>query len=243
MPGFYVPQLTEKSEIFEIDDEEFHHIAHVCRHQAGDIILLNSGTGILAEAEITDIKKKQLSVRITQKEIKTRSQPKLAVAFALLKNKHDLMIVEKLTELGVCDLYPLQMDRSVRLASGSTIEKFQKVAISAIKQCDNAFLPEIHPVQELADLIDQLNQYLPVAALECGKTPPLLSLLKTFSSDPICLIIGPEGGFSPKEIDFMQKKKLAICSLGNHVLRAETAAIAAASIFMAARLETDRDYY
>ena len=74
-----------------------------------------------------------------------KSQPQIAVAFPLLKNKHDGMIVEKLTELGVKDFFPIITERTVRKLSANTVEKFHKVAIAAMKQCDNAFLPEIAP--------------------------------------------------------------------------------------------------
>lgn len=243
MPSFYTPDLTEKTQNLIITDEEFHHIFHVFRRKAGDEVLLTNGSGILAEARIAEIQKKQLSADILKIREKEKSNPEVAVAFPLLKNKHDAFIVEKLTELGIKEFYPIITDRTVRQPSKNTVEKFEKVVIAAMKQCDNAYLPKIHKVKKLNELLETIKYYQPIAALEIGKHKTLNTILNDYPEKPICFIIGPEGGFSKDEITLFQKKAVPTFTLGNHILRAETAAIAVASQIVGYFLEIDRSYY
>ena len=172
-----------------------------------------------------------------------RSQPQIAVAFPLLKNKHDSMIIEKLTELGVKDFFPITTERTVRKPSVNTVEKFNKVAIAAMKQCDNAFLPTIHEVQSLSELLEKMIEYVPVAALEIGKHKTMKEIVANSQKSSICIIIGPEGGFDKGEIDYLQYKHVETFTLGNHILRAETAAIASVSQLVGTFLQNDPEYY
>ena len=243
MPSFYAPHLkTGIRELFLAGDEA-HHISHVFRHRLGDEISLTNGCGLLAKAHIIGIAAKEIKLSVSFIEEKTLSHPPLAVAFPLLKNKHDFLIVEKLTELGVKDLFPLCTKRSVRTTSANTQSKFEKIAIAAIKQGDNAFLPNIRPVQRLQDFLNESASFQPLVALEKGKHRSLLKLAADFADQPVCLIIGPEGGFDEEEREYFKIMKIPAFTLGNHILRAETAAIAAASQFLAFRLLRQQEYY
>ncbi len=243
MPSFYTPNLKFDDINSIIEGEEYHHISHVFRKRIGDEILLTNGKGLLAGALITDIDKKIIKVKILNIKKEISSNPPIAMAFPLLKNKHDFLIVEKLTELGVKEFFPIITNRSVRISSSNTQEKFEKTAIAAIKQCDNAFLPKIHLTQNLQDFLENLTDFQPFAALETGKHKNLFNLVKEFKGRPICLIIGPEGGFDESEISLFKQKEIPTFTLGNHILRAETAAIAAATQTIALLLENDENYY
>ncbi|MFO7896496.1 MAG: RsmE family RNA methyltransferase, partial [Candidatus Cloacimonadales bacterium] len=172
MPGFYTPELSLQSKQLNISGSEHHHIVHVFRKQVNDEILLTNGRGILASARIITLAKKELAVEILEISQLQNSEPAISVALPLLKNKHDNLIVEKLTELGVREFYPLISERTVRKAGKNICQKFEKIAIAAIKQCDNAYLPQIHNQLTLSDLLQKLpEQVQPVAALEFGKHP------------------------------------------------------------------------
>lgn len=243
MPSFYVPHLRSDDEMIIITGEEFHHLAHVFRHKNGDEILLTNGSGLLATACIKEMGKKEISAGILKILKLNYSQPPFAAAFPLLKNKHDHLIIEKLTELGVKEFFPIITSRSVRTPSANTIEKFEKTAIAAIKQCDNAFLPKIHQVQTLPELLENIKNYQFLAALEMGKHKSLFELATEFPDQPLCLIIGPEGGFDEAEIEIFQSAEIPTFTLGNHILRAETAAIAAAAQLLSFRLLQNPEYY
>ncbi len=243
MPCFYVPDMRKNDEIIIISGTEHHHICHVFRKKVEDTIILSNGMGLLADCKIISVGKKDLSVTINKMTTIQKSQPQIAVAFPLLKNKHDNMIIEKLTELGVKDFFPIITERTVRKPSVNTVEKFSKIAISAMKQCDNAFLPIIHPVRSLTELIEEMKDFIPVAALEIGRHETLNEVVGTSEERSICIIIGPEGGFCKDEIEYLQNKHVKVFTLGNHILRAETAAIASVSQLVGSFLQNDPDYY
>ncbi len=226
MPGFFVSQLTIGDDSIVISGEEFHHIIHVFRKKVDEEILLTNGKGVLSKATIASIRKKELTVNILETREEKISQPEIAVAFSLLKNKHDSLIVEKLTELGVKEFFPLITERTVRQPSKNTLDKFIKIAISAIKQCDNAYLPKIHEFSTLKVLIDKLKKMhkQPLVALETGEHQLLTNFVPEFNEQELCIIFGPEGGFSPTEINLLHQEKIPTFTLGNHILRAETAA-------------------
>ncbi|MBN1326584.1 MAG: 16S rRNA (uracil(1498)-N(3))-methyltransferase [Candidatus Cloacimonetes bacterium] len=244
MPGFYAPDLELKSVKIKISGEEFHHIIHVFRKKTGDDIRLTNGKGILAEATITEQKRDYLIAGIDKLDCRKPSQPEMAVAFSLLKNKHDHLIIEKLTELGIRKFFPLLCERSIRKPSHEPEDKLRKVAITAIKQCDNAFLPEIYQVMELPRFLEFIaeSDFSLLAGLESEAETPLLNLIRD-NHKPLCIIIGPEGGFSPFERELFIKKEILTFSLGNHVLRAETAAIAAVAQINGYFLSLDPQYY
>lgn len=244
MPSFYAPNLKENSKQIELIGNEKHHICNVFRKDVNDDILLTNGNGILATAIIksTDSKKVILKIESTTKI--SQSQSIVTAAFSLLKNKHDQLIVEKLTELGVKEFFPITTERTIRKISKNTIPKFKKVAVSAIKQCDNAYLPKIYEVQTLENLISRLQKrgLIPLTALETDESTKLYDITKDRYSS-YCFIIGPEGGFTSEEIRFLKKQKVQTFTLGNHILRAETAAIATASQLLSFHLQKNSKYY
>ncbi|MDA3813405.1 MAG: RsmE family RNA methyltransferase [Candidatus Cloacimonetes bacterium] len=243
MPSFYTPDMKINDDIVSISGTEHHHICHVFRRKEGDKIILSNGKGLLAEGIIRNVKKKELTVSINKITAMQISQPQIAVAFPLLKNKHDNMIIEKLTELGVKDFFPITTERTIRKSSINAVEKFQKVAIAAMKQCDNAFLPQIHEVQSLNELIEKMEEFVPIAALEIGKHKTINELVTNLEVRSICIIIGPEGGFDKGEIEYLQNKQVATFTLGNHILRAETAAIASVAQLVGYFLRNNSEYY
>lgn len=245
MPGFFIPQLTIDDTSIIISGEEFHHIIHVFRKKIGEEILLTNGKGILSKATIASTDKKELTANILEIREEKISQPEITVAFPLLKNKHDSLIVEKLTELGVKEFFPLITERTVRQPSKNTLDKFTKIAVSAIKQCDNAFLPKIHEFSTFKILFNKLQkmQKQPLVALETGEHRLLTNVVQEFNEQELCLIFGPEGGFSPAEIDFLHQKNIPTFTLGNHILRAETAAITAVSQLLGLYLARNQKYY
>jgi len=245
MPGFYTPNLKREDKIFQISGEEFHHLIHVRRRGVGDHITLTNGSGLLGEGIISEITKKNAIVDITKIKEVRNSLPRIAVAFSLLKSKNDLLIIEKLTELGVREFFPMITERSVRKISSNTVDKFRKVSIAAIKQCDNAYLPEINEPLEMIKVLKFISRsgFIPLVAMEAGDRMDPEQVFKHISDQDHCLVIGPEGGFSPAEIQYINENDIICTTLGNHILRAETAAITAAALFLNFQLRRDPEYY
>ncbi len=245
MPGFYLPTLKINDKLVTLADEEFHHMINVFRNKVGDSINLTNGKGLIAEAEIVELSRKKAFLEILKIEKKSISEPEIGVAFSLLKNKNDLMIIEKLTELGVKKFFPMKTDFTIKKYNDKTVAKYVKTAISAIKQCDNAFLPIFSEVLSFEKTIKKVVEegYSPIVASERETNFILSDVLNGFKGDKICLFIGPEGGFSDKEFEYFDEKKVAKFKLGNHILRAETAAISSVSELVGIFLEKDKNYY
>jgi len=230
MNSFYI-NFNQDSPIIAVKDHEYHHIIHVYRHQVGDLIHISNGQGLKALGKIINCEKNSLTLSLTEVQMDTRSKVRVACAFALLKNKHDLLIVEKLTEIGINELFPLQTRHSVKIGKEKTVEKMRMASITALKQCNNAWLPEIHHVQSLEKALYQVKVkgYTPLVASEIQNTNE--GLRKYIATQPsasdLCIFIGPEGGWHSQEIKHFNSLNIPQISLGKNILRAETAALVA----------------
>ncbi len=231
MPSCYVPQLNDSTAELSITAAEFHHLSHVKRLMVGTNIKLNSGSGILATGEIVRIGKHSMDVKVVSREFYPRRKPELATAFALLKNKHDELIIEKVTELGATVFYPLVSEFGVRTASSGTSARFEKIAVSAIKQCDNPWLPKIRETASLPLVLEQIKQDGWQAVL-CSEHRPNTRVQDLDLPHPPCFLIGPEGGWSPPELELFSSLEIPEIAISDLILRAETAAIAVAAQFV-----------
>jgi 16S rRNA (uracil1498-N3)-methyltransferase len=228
MPSYYLPELTEHSKHVMMEGDEFHHLSHVKRVAVGDHLKLNNGTGIIAEAMIAELNKRNAKLEITATHLLTQPDKPFAIAFALLKNKHDELIIEKCTELGAQQFFPFTSEHSVRTASVNTSQRFERIALAAIKQCDNPFLPLVNPTSTLTALLKQISDdgWQPIV---CSESRPDVWLRDLSLNAPPCFVIGPEGGWDKGELSFFADSNISEISISRLILRAETAAIAVAS--------------
>ena len=243
MPIFYTPSLTDTSKEIILSDTEFKHVKNTLRKKIGDILKTTNGKGLLAECRIKNFSSREMILHVEQITKKEKSRPHIALAFSLLK-QHNEFIIEKCTELGVYEFFPFFAHRNVKTSlSANQFGRLQKIAVAAIKQCDSAHLPEIHKPISFNELLKRLSrEYIPVLAWEEENEQILQDGLHNAKKD-ICLIVGPEGGFEEKEVGFAKKHSAQIASLGNHILRAETAAITIAANTIFFQLERNRNFY
>ena len=243
MPIFYTPTLTFSSKELTISNSEFKHIKNTLRKKIGDILVTTNGKGLLAECVITDISARSMILEVQATSTKEKSHPHIALAFSLLK-QHNELIIEKCTELGIYEFFPFFAERNVKTSlSTHQFERLEKVAIAAIKQCDSVHLPQIHKPIAFGELLVKLSTRCnPVLAWEEENRQGLHEVLEYANKD-ICLIVGPEGGFEKQEVDFAKEHSAQIVSLGNHILRAETAAITIAANTIFYQLERDSAFY
>ena len=228
MPSCYTPELSDGSHEIRITDVEFHHLGHVKRIAVGSTIKLNNGRGLLATAEVVRISKHSIDAQVVSRWHGDKSKSAFALAFALLKNRHDELIVEKVTELGATGFYPLISEFSVRTPGAGTISRFEKIAISAIKQCDNPWLPFIKEAETLPRVLQKIQEdgWQPVL---CSERRPDIWMKDLELSKPPCFLIGPEGGWSAAELTLFSSLNIKEISISSLILRAETAAIAIAA--------------
>lgn len=231
MPSYYIDPRSfdpAKDQELVLRDAEHHHLAFVRRHRIGDQVLLNTGSGLLLEAEILSINKQESRLGIMQR-IQIPSLPDYAIAFSLLKNQRDEYLVEKCTELGTRTFFPFISRFTIRKEGKSTIDRFEKVALSAIKQCDNPYLPKVNQVQKLQNCLSliETSEYTPILCSERMPDRHIDSM--DIESIKPCFLIGPEGGWSEDELQLFEQLGIGDYSISKLVLRAETAAIAAAA--------------
>ncbi len=167
--------------------------------------------------------------------IEEDSEPRLKchLAFSLLKGDRSELIVQKGTELGVSSFHPFLSLRSIiRLdgkKSSSKKERLLAVALAAAGQCHRLMVPEVAEVLPFKDVLDNLpGERLIAYEGELGSGDSLLEALK--DAHEVSILIGPEGGFATEEVELAKSKGYRPISLGKRILRAETAAIYAASI-------------
>ena len=237
MPSFYSPDLQafQPGSRHELGGAENHHLVRVSRHQVGDEIKLNSGKGLMVKARIVEIGKESSTLELLE-QIPASAVPDFAIAFALLKSQHDELIVEKCTELGASAFFQLHTEFTIRKASANTNERFVKIALAAIKQCDNPFLPLITPTAKLSEALNLMRQqgYEPVI---CSENMPdrWMDYLEGKISKP-CFLIGPEGGWSTKEKQIFVEQEIIEISISKLICRAETAAITVAAQWIMKRI-------
>lgn len=234
MPSTYYPLLPEleANKRYEavLSGDEFHHLVRVSRHKAGDSVLLNSGRGVLASAVIDAIGRNEAHMRITDYSRLDPIPAPFSIAFSLLKSHRDENIVEKCTELGVSEFFPMTVDYGVRRTAQGTLERFRKVALAAIKQCDNPFLPAFNPIFDLPTTLKAIKDkgYTPVVCSERRPDVWVDGAELACDSHP-CFIIGPEGGFSESEFNIAASHGAKELSVGYLITRADTAAISIAA--------------
>lgn len=207
--------------INEIDSK---HISRSFRKNIGDNIRVTNGLGYLCNAEIIE-KGKKIKVKI--KGVKKFEPPNLSIHVALspLKNISRFeWFVEKATELGISQITPIVCEYSEKKRVNT--ERLERILISSLKQSNQFFKPKINSISTFENFILNSEDQLLMANL---KTSNKLSE-KLFTKPNICLMIGPEGGFSDSEIDLAKKQDIKEVTLGNSRLRSETAAIYGMSI-------------
>jgi 16S rRNA (uracil1498-N3)-methyltransferase len=225
MNYFFEPTFQGTEMNFQFSDREFSH-AKVLRLAIGDSISLLNGKGTIAICVITEFTKKHLIVTIQSIETKTNSL-ELSLAVGILDNKDRFeFLIEKATELGVKDFYPLKTAYSAK-ESRINIPRLEQKVVSAMKQSGNPLLMNIHPPQTIEQLLKHSFETIVVADKTGEQT------IQQNSHTNQVIIIGPEGGLSQEELlQLRQDSRVQLLQLPTNRLRAETAAIAVVSRFL-----------
>jgi 16S rRNA (uracil1498-N3)-methyltransferase len=211
---------------------EAHHCRQVTRHQIGDTITVFDGRGHEAQCQITGFTAEGVELKILSRSATPPLRCRLLLAQAVPKRNMDL-IVQKATELGVAEIYPLLSERTVVEATAK-LDRWRAIALESCKQCGQNWLPVVHPPVKAAAFFAAL----PAADLKLiGSLQPDAQPLKSYLPVPprppvgsVLVLIGPEGDFTPAELAAAKSAGCLPLSLGPLVLRADTAAIYAVSI-------------
>ncbi|MDI6731972.1 MAG: 16S rRNA (uracil(1498)-N(3))-methyltransferase [Candidatus Margulisbacteria bacterium] len=231
--------FIEKDQLPHIYGEDVHHIRDVLRMRPGEKIELLDGQGKAYSVKIDKIEKDKITCKILSvKESAIAPNVRIILAQCLPKAKKMDWIIQKSAELGVWRIIPVISERTI--AKGEKPARWQSIAKEAAQQCGLPFIPEVKPLIKFDDLIFSAKNYnlalipweleqentLKKSLLSCY--PDLHSRIPRYPD--ILILIGPEGGFSQKEILFAKKAGFISVSLGPRILRTETVGIAMLSM-------------
>ena len=228
----------QPNEMIRIEGEQFVHMAFVLRSKIGERVIISRNDDFDYIYEIIKIDKNHAELKYIDKKL-NKCNPKINLSLMVALEKGDKLdlVVQKAVELGVSNIFPIKTEYCQIKANYVKIDRLQKIANEACKQCGRSKTTIIHEVINLSDLpLDNSNSIINCFLYEGNCEINLIDYLNNFDRtkiNKINLIIGPEGGFAEKEVQFLQQKGLTPLTLGNRILRAETACIAVCSIVMA----------
>jgi 16S rRNA (uracil1498-N3)-methyltransferase len=232
MESFYVPPHQIKESHLTIQNAKHHHITRVLRMQPGDEVLVVDGKGTAYFCRIASISIRETKC-IVESMITAHNEPAIRVTLMLpiLKNRGRMeWLIEKGTELGVSVFLPVITSRTI--PERVRMDRLDKIAAAAMKQCKRSVLPQIREAKGLEYILkNEINEYDAVYIGDEGRTDIIL-LGKEKVNLPgrnILLLAGPEGGFTEEEIALSIDRGAVPVSLGKRRLRAETAALVMAA--------------
>lgn len=237
MPRFYCPSLLLAGSTVDLPEAVAHHL-HVVRQQAGDELVLFNGEGGQVRARLLEVGKRRASAEVLVHEARDAELPfRVTLAQGLPEGSKMDWIVEKAVELGVAAIQPLAARRSVVKLAGERADKrlahWQAVVVSASEQCGRNRLAEVTPLQEFARWIAEPAGAVQRILLSPRADASLAQWTRANAPQDVCLLVGPEGGFSTEEEDAAIAAGALPLSMGPRVLRTETAGLAALAILAA----------
>ncbi|MGE0267229.1 MAG: 16S rRNA (uracil(1498)-N(3))-methyltransferase [Candidatus Omnitrophota bacterium] len=237
MHSFYTPQLSEKSQTIILDDpDEIHHLKDVLRLKAGQAIQLFNGRSHKAEGVISDMASTQISIRVDKITEERPALPLLILACAVPKKGKFETIIEKTTELGVDEIIPLRTKNTEVIFKSEKLilktQRFQKIALNAAKQSKRSTIPIIHPMTDFERAVPMLlkRSVVIIPSLTDNRTKIIPALENLNSPAAVSCLIGPEGDFTPQEYALAHTSGCLPVSLGQTILKVETAAITSVAI-------------
>lgn len=235
MRRFFLANQLPSDDLLTITGPEVHHLKNVLRLKKGARVIFFDGQGCEYEAELENLGSQEITARIISHRQEDAERCRVSLAQGLLTGQKMDLVVQKATELGISAIIPFTSRYSaVREASTNKIQRWQRIAREACKQCQRTREPEIMPVSSWTDSLELVTHYdLTVVFWEKEPTNNLeylRELIASKSPSSLLFLIGPEGGLTSEEILQAQKKNAHIIGLGKRILRAETASLTAASL-------------
>lgn len=244
MPKFFVRDDQINDNKIYIVGEDVNHISNVLRMKVGDEFqVCNSDTTENYNVEIKSFEKEKITCSIINKmKSEAESDINLKIFQGIPKSDKMELIIQKSTELGIKELIPVDMERCVSKISGKDekkkIDRWQKISEVAAKQSGRDMIPKIHNVIKINDIVKVISDFdmmiVPYEKAEGYSFKDAIEEIKEYdkSNINIGIVIGPEGGFEPSEIEQLREAGAKIVTLGKRILRTETVALAMSSVIM-----------
>lgn len=235
MRRFFLEDIDGSTKEAEITGEEFTHLKKVLRLGPGDSAAIFNGRGLELFGRIESIGQRSAKITIEGRSEGRRESPLgLVLLQGLLKGDRPEFIVQKATELGLTAICFYTTARTVPRVDGEGVEKkllrWKKAAIEAAKQCGRSTLPLVTLVPGLREAVQETKAGLKIVLWEKEGAASLKDLLSGKAPETAALLIGPEGGLSDEDVMLAEGAGFQKAGMGPRILRAETAAVAAAAI-------------
>jgi 16S rRNA (uracil1498-N3)-methyltransferase len=234
MIRLHVPHDLAAGAELALDADQSRYLVAVMRRAVGDEILVFNGRDGEWRAALSAVGKRGAAARLTTRERPQAEGPDLDLIVALVKRARLETIVEKAAELGVRRVRPVITERTN--ADHTKVPRLQAIATEAAEQTGRLDVPQVVEPQRLDRLLQDWDAGRRLVFCdEAGDAPPMLEALAGADPGPWAILIGPEGGFSPAERAGLRDLDFAVpVSLGPRILRADTAAISAVTLWQAA---------
>lgn len=237
---FHQTDSFTNGETISLSEEEARHAAMARRLRSGSEVMLLNGKGFSAIGRIAELNKRAALVnidKIIEHEMPARS---VVLACAIPKGDRQKVMLDMLTQCGVSDFIPLECEFSVTKTTAKMTEKWRRIVVEACKQSGNPFMMKTHDAVSVKELIkSDIWQQSQVFRTEqvvdeeiVGKVEKSAQFRQVTQKESVLAIIGPEGGLSDKEVCLIDDAGANKLSLSQHILRTETAAVAAASLLL-----------
>ncbi|MBO4293977.1 MAG: 16S rRNA (uracil(1498)-N(3))-methyltransferase [Alphaproteobacteria bacterium] len=213
-------------------DAQIHYLKNVMRLTLDDEVFLFDGQNGEFRSVVADISKKSLTLQVQKKVYDFEKSPDVWLVFAPLKKENTDIVLQKAVELGVSKIMPVQTEYATKIQVKR--ERAELQIIEAAEQSRRQDVPELLKTVSFDEMIKQWPENRKLIYLnETGKGM-VFSAVASELKEPVALLVGPEGGFSKKELEILEKLPYTLSvTLGKRILRAETAAIAALSCWQA----------
>ncbi len=206
-------------------EETVKQIRNVLKMDEGEVIELGDGKGKVASVKITKIEKGQIECEVLEVLEAESTKRKVTLYLAILKKENFELAVQKAVECGVTEIIPVITERTIK--TGLNTERLEKIIKEASEQCGQSIVPALSPIINFNDALIRANSSNEKIIFHIGGENYKPTKSGGNSSPLVSIFIGPEGGFTDKEIDLATNTGYTVASLGNLVLRGETAGIIA----------------
>lgn len=225
-------QELETGLTYTPSEAQNHYLKNVMRLKSGDEVFLFDGLHGEFKSIVYETGKKSLSLKIQEKILNFEKSPNLWLVFALLKKENTDIVLQKAVELGVSKIIPVQTEYTVKQAFKA--DRAQTQVIEAAEQSRRLDVPKLENLTNFSDLLDNWPADRKLIYLnETGQGSYFFDIQKSLK-EPVALFVGPEGGFSKKELEILKKLPYThSVTLGKRILRAETACISALACWQA----------
>lgn len=239
MFNFFVEAEARQAETFCITGADYNHICNVLRMQVGDTFLVSS-QGISYLCRLAEIRPDAVIAQIEEEDYQNTELPVEFCLFQGLPKGDKLeLIIQKTVELGVAEVIPVEMSRSVMKVEEKKKQakqaRWQSIAESAAKQSKRNVIPQISvPIsyKQAMAKAQEMDLFLVPYEDARGMAATYDALQQIKPGMKVGILVGPEGGFDPREVELAREAGAVIISLGKRILRAETAAVTAVAMGM-----------